>query len=320
MRKLLSTFVLLAATSSLHPAAQAANCDRTCLSGMLDSYLAAVAGHDPNKAPLIPGFRQTENAVAVPLGKGAWGSITAIHKQHNRYLDAVNGQALWYGVMDEGKVPVVVMIRIKVEDKEISEAEWYISRPRQAGMQGPVEPDGSNATLYDPAYLEAHQPPVRNVTMKNRLKRNSLIGIANSYFDALTASNPELMLAKPDCFRVENGALTAGRPLAAGRTDGYNGKTNCQSGLGTFNMSLVGDRRFLVIDEEQQVAVTSAVFLRNADAYQRRCVFLELFYIDDRQLSQVYSVIWYPDPGVPVPNWEPYIGNFPLPSSFGKAR
>ncbi len=305
-------------STNVHAASQ--GCDRTCLSGLLDTYMNAVASHDPKQAPLIIGYRQTENAVAIPLGKGVWQSVTGLHAKPSKYLDPVQGEAFWFGVADEGKTPVVVMARIKVEDNEISEGEWYISRPGQAGMQGPVKADGSGAIFSDPANLEKNPPPVRNVAPGQRLKRNSLQGIANSYFDALTESNPELMQSHPDCFRVENGFLTAGRPLAAGSTDGYNGRSNCQSGLGTFNMSLVGDRRFLAVDEDQQVVVTSAIFLRNANGFQRRCVFFELFYIDRNRISQIYSVIYYPNPGVPVPNWGHYYGNWPLPANFGDAK
>lgn len=304
------------AASSLQAAAP--DCDRSCLGSMLDTYMNAVVAHDAGKAPLITGFRQTENAMAIAPGKGIWKSLTTVTKVLNKYLDPLQGSAVWFGVVVENNVQEVAMVRIKVEDQSISEAEWYLSRPGGGTMQGPPQPNAPG--FNDPAHIQASPPPVRNVATKNRLKRNSLIGIANSYFDALTESDPDLMLAKPDCFRVENGVLTAGRPLPAGRTDGYNGKTNCQSGMGTFNMSLVADRRFIAVDEEQQVAVTSAIFMRNANATQRRCVFFELFYVDDKQISQVYSVIYYPDPGVPVPNWGHYYGNWPLPGSFGNAK
>ena len=46
-------------------------CDRACLGGMLDRYLAAVVAHDPAKAPLVIGFRQTENAINGRKVKGS---------------------------------------------------------------------------------------------------------------------------------------------------------------------------------------------------------------------------------------------------------
>ena len=77
-------------------------CDRACLGGMLDRYLAAVVAHDPGKAPLAMGFRQTENAINVPQGKGVWQSVTALGKVQRRYFDPVTGQAGYYGTVMEG--------------------------------------------------------------------------------------------------------------------------------------------------------------------------------------------------------------------------
>jgi hypothetical protein len=60
--------------------------------------------------------------------------------------------------------------------------------------------------------------------------------------------------------------------------------------------------------------------MRTANAAYRRCIFHEIFFIDEGQISKIYSVIYYPDPNEPVPNWPPYQGNFPLPVSFGAAH
>ena len=50
------------------PAFAAANdCDRACLKTALEQYMNAVTMHKPSAAPLFAGFRQTENAVVVPL-------------------------------------------------------------------------------------------------------------------------------------------------------------------------------------------------------------------------------------------------------------
>ena len=212
------------------------------------------------------------------------------------------------------------MVRLKIIDHEIAEAEWYMTGPGLGSMQGPAQPDGTNEIMNDPANLLANKPPMRVVPVADRLSRPALEGIANSYFDGLTENDGSLVLSHPDCFRVENGVQVTGRPLEEGQTDGYMGRTNCSSNFGNFNISLVSHRRFFVTDEEQQVSVTSAIFMRNANGHERRCVFIELFYVDDEGISQIYSVIYYPDPNDPVPNWEPYYGNFPLPESFGAAR
>jgi hypothetical protein len=56
------------------------DCDRACLRTALDQYLNALIKHDPSGAPLSVGFRQTENAVVVRPGTGAWKTVAALGK------------------------------------------------------------------------------------------------------------------------------------------------------------------------------------------------------------------------------------------------
>src|SRR4051812_14875062 len=100
------------------------DCDRACLKTALDQYLAAVVKHDPAAAPLALGFRQTENAVNVPAGGGAWKTVTALGKVQRRYLDAVSGQAGYYGIVEEGGGSAIVTVRVRVQNRKITEAEW----------------------------------------------------------------------------------------------------------------------------------------------------------------------------------------------------
>src|ERR1700691_5929941 len=67
-------FAAAAASSSRANAspAKAVDCDRTCLSGFVDQYMAAVAAHDPSKLPHTANARYTENNVEMKLGEGLW--------------------------------------------------------------------------------------------------------------------------------------------------------------------------------------------------------------------------------------------------------
>jgi hypothetical protein len=49
---------LLAISTLTHAPARAAavdQCDRACLNSIVEKYVAALASHDPKKAPLVPG-------------------------------------------------------------------------------------------------------------------------------------------------------------------------------------------------------------------------------------------------------------------------
>src|SRR4051812_14814974 len=113
------------------------NCDRACLRGMLDSYLAAVVAHKPSGAPLVAGFRQTENAINVMPGRGTWQSVTALGAVQRKYFDEVSGQAAYFGTVKEGDATAIVTIRVRVENRMLTEAEWYIARADDPGLNGP---------------------------------------------------------------------------------------------------------------------------------------------------------------------------------------
>src|SRR5579864_4187514 len=102
-----------AAVAVLRVSAASNDCDRACLKTSLDQYLNAVIKHDPAAAPLFPGFRQTENAVVVRPGTGVWKTVTALGKVQRRYLDAVSGQAAYFGTVEEPSGPAIVTVRVK---------------------------------------------------------------------------------------------------------------------------------------------------------------------------------------------------------------
>lgn len=291
--------------------AAAADCDRACLKSTLDQYLNAVVKHDPAAAPLFVGFRQTENAVVTRPGTGVWKSVTALGKLQRRYLDPVNAQAAYFGIVEEGSSPAIVTVRVKVEHRRITEAEWFLARNGDPGLNGPAAPGQPAGNFFDPENLIANPPPERTVPKEARLSREALMAITNSYFDGITTHDGSIILAQPGCVRVENGRTVTGRPLPNGGPAG-----DCTSNLATINIQNVAARRYPVVDEEAGVALAIAVFLRKPGTATRRNVFSEWFVIDKEKIHSIYSAMFYPAPEAPVPNWPPYDGNWPLPATF----
>jgi hypothetical protein len=308
-------FVLITDVAS---AQTGAACDRDCLRSTLTRYLNAVVKNAPADAGIIAGFRQTENAEVKRVGTGVWASVTALGTVQRYYMDPVSEQAAYFGLVEDYGKPAIVSVRIKVVGRQITEAEWYIGREGQPGMAGDPAPDGTGAAPYDPVNFMANPPPPeRNVPAGKRLSRESLLGVTNSYFDAITAHEPEVMLIHRDCQRIENGRHITGRPLPSGSDDGYQGKTNCSSGIratGRLNVALVTARRYPVVDEEQQVVLGLGVFLRSPESVNRRLGLSEFFHIDDGLISAVHAALFYAAPDQPIPNWPPYDGHFPLPA------
>jgi hypothetical protein len=283
--------------------ALAASCDRACLKSTLDQYLAAVVKHDRAAAPLGLAFRQTENAAVVPAGAGLWKSMTAVGKLDRRYFDPTTGQAGYFGTIDEAAGPAIVTLRLKVEDRKITEAEWVINRKGDPGL-GPLGGEQAKAAFHNPDYLLAH-PPAERVAPAGRPTRSALVAIANSYFDGLSAHDGRIVLAHPGCVRVENGALTTQRPIPSG------GQTDCTAEGAMRNIYAVTARRYPIVDEEAGVVLALVLFQRKPGVDMRRNLLAEWFYVDGGRIRTIYASMYYPPAEAMAPNWPPYDGNWP---------
>ncbi|HTY49769.1 MAG TPA: hypothetical protein VMB48_08760 [Steroidobacteraceae bacterium] len=281
--------------------ARAGDCSRACLRSLLDRYLAAVVRHDPAAAPLAVGYRHTENAINVPLGRGVWASVTGLGAVQRRYLDPVSGQAAYYGIVDESGKAAIVTARLRIEDRKITEGEWYIARDGDPGLPGAKPPNS-----WNPAGLTATPPPERVLPPSRRLPRATMIAIVNSYFDGITSHDGSVVLAHPGCNRYENGSRVTGR--RGGVND------DCVSGFANFNLANVAARRVSFVDEEAGVVLGMAVFIRRAGSPVPRNAFSEWFWIEDGRIRNIWTAMYYPPPQRPVPNWPPFDGNFPLPA------
>jgi len=319
---------LMVVTAGAGRASAQEACDRTCLRTMLDQYLNAVIKHDPSAAPLVVGFRQTENAINVRPGNGVWKTVTALGAVQRRYLDPVSGQAAYYGTLQEGSGTPIVTVRVRVENRRLTEAEWHIARADDPGLNGPRQPGRPPANLHNPEYLGKNPPPDRVVPANQRADRATLVRIVNSYFDAITSHDGSVALTHPGCSRAENGSpAPAGRflpPIAPANPPpnppaGQNAppaNNDCVSGLANFNLSMVVARRIPLVDEEAQVALGYAVFIRRPGSSTPRNVFSEWFVIDENKIKTIYTAMFYPSPELAVPNWPPYDGNWPLPAGI----
>lgn len=317
---------VLALGAFVGDASAQSDCDRQCLRTLLDQYLNAVVANDPSAAPLVVGFRQTENAINVRPGRGVWQTVTGLGEVQRRYFDPVTGQAGYYGTVEEGDATAIVTVRIRVENRELTEAEWYLVRENDPGLSGPRQPGRPPANLHNPQYLAENPPPERVVPPAERADRATLIRIVDSYFDAITSHDGSVALTHEGCGRVENGSpAPAGRflpPLQRpGTPAGPSGQpgassADCVSNLENFNLQMVTARRIPLVDEEAQVVLAFGVFIRRPGSPTPRNVFSEWFVIDDAKIRTVYTAMFYPPPELAVPNWPPYDGNWPLPAAI----
>ena len=283
----------------------AQSCNRECLRTTLDQYLKAVVQHDAGKAPLSLAFRQTENAVVTLRGAGLWQSAAALGNLDRRYFDTVTEQAAFFGTIEEAGGPAIATLRLKIDNRKITEAEWVLNRKGDPGI-GPGAGAQADAAFYDPDYLREHAPAERVVPKGERLSRNELVAIANSYFDGLSAHNGKIIMAHAGCVRIENGRPTTQRPIPTGC------ETDCTSGGAMANIYAVTARRYPVVDEEAGTVLGIALFQRKPGVNMRRNLLAEWFFVDGTKIRSIYAAMYYPDADALAPNWPPFDGNWPV--------
>ncbi len=246
----LALAVLAAGTAA--PAAAATGCDRACLYGVLDAYLAALQARDPARAPFARHAVTSENNVVLEAGDGLWGTITALGDYQLRFADPQAGQVGFHGVVHETDTASPLALRLKVRRGRIVEAETIVARPQEAGSPF------LTAALTPLPVLEQIVPP------EERSTRQRMIELADGYFSTLQLNDGTLHTEfDPRCNRRENGYQTTNRG-----EDAYSPtmKLGCaeQFRLGLFRYDdRLRSRRFEVIDAERGL-IMAAGFIDHA--------------------------------------------------------
>ena len=85
MRRMIWALAVALGVSAAPAAAQ--DCGRSCMTGLIDTYLGALLAHDPARLPLAPGARFTEDSKVLELGKGLWSTVSGAGSFRQDYLD-----------------------------------------------------------------------------------------------------------------------------------------------------------------------------------------------------------------------------------------
>ena len=86
-----------------------------------------------------------------------------------------------FGIIEESGNLAIATLRLKVENRKITEAEWIIARRGDSGLNGPPQAgQRGGGNLWDPDNLIANAPPERVVPKEARLSREAMIGVTNS--------------------------------------------------------------------------------------------------------------------------------------------
>jgi hypothetical protein len=237
-------------------------CDRACMTGIVDRYLTALVRHDPAGLPLNRDVKFTENTARLKVGsEGLWVAASELPTGFRIYaVDVGAGQVGFYGVMKERYRPLIIALRLKVVNGQITEIEHVLARNLRAdAVQNLAKPRPEFSTPLPAA---------------NRLPRQQMVNIADSYFEAIEHANGKLAPFADDCVRRENGGQTTHNahpvpwpvPLGSKQADdamAYIGTLSCSDQLDTHVMDFITrlwPRRHEIVDEELGIVFSFPMF------------------------------------------------------------
>jgi hypothetical protein len=238
------------------------NCDRACLEGVVNQYLAAVVAHDPKRVPLSEDVMYTENDQILRAGDGFWKTAAGLGNYKHYFADPEMGQVVFMGTMQEAGAALLLSLRLRVELGRITEIESVYFR---SGGAGP-----NNIPAMDQAG-KAEEIWFKSIPPAQRLSRQQMISIADGYFTGLQKNDGKGIQGTGtypftnDCHRIENGSPTTNVPRPANEPpDTINAfAMDClsQFKLGYyFVVQAIHGRRYPLVDSERGIVWSHAVF------------------------------------------------------------
>ena len=201
---ILLTCGLTAQAAPRQAPAPAPSCDRECLRGMITSYVYALLRHDTGKLPVAEHLRVTEDAVEKPLAKvGLLSTVTRLRGYRQDILDERWGMAGADVIVEETGAPVMLVVRLKVVDRKITEIETVATHSRAEG-QSLFNIDG----LSVPSEVMNYAPRPEQLS-----SREDAIKAALHYPAGLNSTESFAAVNAPfaaDAYRYENGQVMAG--------------------------------------------------------------------------------------------------------------
>lgn len=174
-------------------------CNRECLIGIADSYLTALAAHDPSRVSIARGAQYTENTRLLMVGEGLWQSTSERPTTFQVYVPDSSVQEVGFlGAMKESGKPVVLALRLEVKDRQITEIEHIVQHNLDDFTRNLDEYVLPNLSVPR-AGLLATVPPAE------RVSREQMLAAANSYYDSIVQGDGNLAPFADDCIRRENG-------------------------------------------------------------------------------------------------------------------
>ncbi len=233
---------------------------RAELEGFINRYLEALVAHDPKRAPFASDAVFAENAVRLPLGSASWKTLDRMGRYRHYFADPQNGDAGLIATVYENGKGAILVLRLKIRDKQIIEAEQSVTR------------DAAGAETYeklgapDPVWLEA-------VPEAQRQSHEALQAAAFMYFEALQRNDGAGVYPfRDDAVRIEHARRVTSTPAREGygHADSafdfttLSAKAQYEMGMMAF-VSEIRDRRYHVVDIERGAVLATSFYDYHGD-------------------------------------------------------
>ena len=181
----------------------AAACDRECLRSHVTQILWAFVKHDVSRLPVASTVRITEDAVEKPLKEVALvRSVTALRGFRQDFIDERAGVAGAHVVVEESGAPILLVVRIRVVNNQLTEIELVPTRSRSDGLIFNL--DGLRA----PSAMMNYAPRPGQLA-----SREQALQIALKYPEGFARAETFAAVNAPftpEAYRYENGQIMAG--------------------------------------------------------------------------------------------------------------
>ena len=276
------------------------DCNRACLTGVVDTYLKALAANTPGAVPLAPNAKVTINGRIVKLDEAFWdGAERTVYRFDivNERLGDTGTEAV---VLNADGSKTMYMVRLKVLDGRITEVETIKANKGEADR------------LWDPDRLTTVSPALQlTIREADQDSYYGLIAAAEGYWRAFqTNGTPEYHRASllPDTQRFENGLQTTGMVRDGAYVSAAQGFDQ-----GRFVGRNLWDRRYPVVDPERGI-VLSIVRFGLKDGLKSQSLATsndrlvgEFFAVKNGMIQEVHAVLFNLPDSQPT-GWEPQYG------------
>jgi hypothetical protein len=285
-----------AASGPKAPQPSVSACDRECLRGMATRVLYALVDHDSSKLPVAADLRITEDGVEKPLAQiGLFKTVTRLRGYRQDIIDERAQQSIAGVLVEEAGAPVILVIRVKVQDEKLTELELVAARSRAEGLSFTIDtynaPSEEMTFVPDPSQLAT---------------REQAIEIALHYPKGLNSTQTFASVGTPfaaGARRVENGAVMAGPDCVFSPTC----KDIATQSLEIFKRLGHVTVRSVYVDERMGIVVLRLSWNVRGPGSDKLTTF-ELFKIYDGQIHKVEAFIRLLAPDLELGGWPITVG------------